>query len=260
MRQCAFSSCLSRASDDRNASLLTRRPAAIGVETVDLAFDIKQWVNPANRFQGKRRDWRRRLAGRPSSGARLDVGQHEELATGMAPARGFQDRPGTSAGLVQSAVSAIGVGLQNAGEGREMAFGMFAAAIPRIVEHRRRRRLAAKGPVVADVSPASRGIGLALGEDRNGRVVAMHAFGGKDMRLQASSPSLASRDPPQQAQTEGDGTTTRSRGKWSGKGLRAGCLRTKPVTCVIPALAAARSAARSSSLAEASSSSSCNSI
>ena len=46
----------------------------------------------------------------------------------------------------------------------------------------------------------------------------------------------------QQAQTVGPGTTTRSRGKCSGKGLRAGRLRVKAETLVVPARAAAFSA------------------
>jgi hypothetical protein len=54
------------------------------------------------------------------------------------------------------------------------------------------------------------------------------------------------------------GTITRSRGRCSGKGLRAGRLRVNAVTVV--AFATAFSAAISSSVAELSSSSNCNSI
>ena len=73
-----------------------------------------------------------------------------------------------------------------------------------------------------------------------------------------SSPSLRSRAPPQQAQAVGPGTITRSRGRCSGKGWRAGRLRVNAATFVV--LAAAISAASSSSVAVASSSSSCSSI
>jgi hypothetical protein len=72
-----------------------------------------------------------------------------------------------------------------------------------------------------------------------------------------SSPNLRSRPPPQQVQAVGPGTITRSRGRWSGKGLREGRLRVNDATFVV--LAAAISAASSSSVAVASSSSSCNS-
>src|SRR5205085_6828060 len=72
-----------------------------------------------------------------------------------------------------------------------------------------------------------------------------------------SSPSLDSRDPPQQLQATGPGTITRSRGKCSGNGLRDGRLRANDATFVV--LAAAISAASSSSVAEVSNSSSVNS-
>ena len=72
-----------------------------------------------------------------------------------------------------------------------------------------------------------------------------------------SSPSFDSRVPPQQAQDVGPRTTTRSRGRCSGKGLRDGRLRVNEATVVV--LAAAISAASSSSVADASNSSNCSS-
>ena len=72
------------------------------------------------------------------------------------------------------------------------------------------------------------------------------------------SPRLRSRLPPQQTQMVGPGTITRSRGRCSGNGLRAGRLRVNAVTAVV--FATAFSAAISSSVAELSSSSNCNSI
>src|ERR1700752_701157 len=45
-----------------------------------------------------------------------------------------------------------------------------------------------------------------------------------------SSPSLDSRAPPQQAQAVGPGMITRSRGRWSGNGLRDGRLRVNDAT------------------------------
>ena len=73
-----------------------------------------------------------------------------------------------------------------------------------------------------------------------------------------SSPSLRSRAPPQHWQAVGPGSTTRSRGRCSGKGWRAGRLRVKAATVVV--FAAACSAAISSSVAELSSSSNSSSI
>ncbi len=72
-----------------------------------------------------------------------------------------------------------------------------------------------------------------------------------------SSPIFDSLSEPQQAQAVGAGTTTRSRGRCAGNGLRAGLRRVNPLTSVVSA--AARSAASSSSVALASSSSSCSS-
>jgi hypothetical protein len=47
------------------------------------------------------------------------------------------------------------------------------------------------------------------------------------------SPNLRSRPPPQQRQAVGPGTITRSRGRCSGNGLRAGRLRVKAATVVV---------------------------
>jgi hypothetical protein len=69
-----------------------------------------------------------------------------------------------------------------------------------------------------------------------------------------SSPSFDSRSEPQQGQLAGAGITTRSRGRWSGNGLRDVRLRWNDGTACD--LAAACSAASSSSAALASSSSS----
>ena len=59
---------------------------------------------------------------------------------------------------------------------------MLAGAIARVEEDRRRRIGAAEGPVVADIGPEPAGVGLALGQHRHGRVVAVHARAGEDMR------------------------------------------------------------------------------
>ena len=73
----------------------------------------------------------------------------------------------------------------------------------------------------------------------------------------AASVIFDSLSEPQQAQDVGGGTTTRSRGRCAGNGLRAGLRRVNPLTSAVPA--AVCSAASSSSVALASSSSSCSS-
>ena len=62
---------------------------------------------------------------------------------------------------------------------------MFGTAIPGVKEDRRRRPRAAEGALIAHIDPdPSRG-GLALRENRNCRVVAVHALARKDVRADA---------------------------------------------------------------------------
>ena len=62
-----------------------------------------------------------------------------------------------------------------------MALGMFARTVARVEEQRRRRRLAAERAVVADVGPTSCRDGLALGQHRHRRVVAVQPPRGQDV-------------------------------------------------------------------------------
>ena len=86
-----------------------------------------------------------------------------------------------SLGVVQLAVAAIGVGLQDAAPARQMLLGMLARAVARVEEHRRRWCPAAERPVVAYIGPTSAGDGLALGQHRHRRVVAVQTLGGQHM-------------------------------------------------------------------------------
>ena len=58
---------------------------------------------------------------------------------------------------------------------------MFSAAIPRVVEDRRRRIGPAERTVVAHIDPGSAGDGFALREHRHCRVIAVHALCGQDV-------------------------------------------------------------------------------
>ncbi len=51
----------------------------------------------------------------------------------------------------------------------------------RIFEERRRRILAAEGPIVAQIDPDAACPGLLLRQNRHGGVVGVNAFGGKNM-------------------------------------------------------------------------------
>ena len=99
----------------------------------------------------------------------------------MAPARRLEDGAGASAGGVQLAVAAIGVSLQNAAVGGQMALGMFPRAVARVEEQRRRRRPAAERAVVAHIGPTSSCDGLALGQHGHRRVVAVQPLGRQDV-------------------------------------------------------------------------------
>src|SRR5437762_12720575 len=58
---------------------------------------------------------------------------------------------------------------------------MFALAVARVIEHRRRRPRSTKTPIVPHVNPASPGVGLGAGQDRHGRIVRMKALGRHDV-------------------------------------------------------------------------------
>lgn len=58
-----------------------------------------------------------------------------------------------------------------------------AAPIARVVEQRHRRIGAGKRPIIAHVDPQPGGIGLHLGHDGHGGIVAMQSLGGEDVRL-----------------------------------------------------------------------------
>src|ERR1700754_1980606 len=60
---------------------------------------------------------------------------------------------------------------------------MFAAPVAGIVKQRSRWVGAGKWPVVVNIHPKPGDIGLALGQDWHGRVVAMQPLGGQDMSL-----------------------------------------------------------------------------
>jgi len=62
-----------------------------------------------------------------------------------------------------------------------MALGMFPRAVARVEEQRRRRRPAGERAVVAHIGPTSSCDGLALGQHRHRRVVAVQPPGGQDV-------------------------------------------------------------------------------
>ena len=106
----------------------------------------------------------------------LDVGQNEELAPRMRPARRLPDRAGLAVREIELVVAVVGVRLQDAGVAREMRLRMLAPPIARVMEDRGRRPGAAERPIVANIDPEPAGVGLAFGQHRHGRASRPRGF------------------------------------------------------------------------------------
>jgi len=152
---------------------------------VDRALDIEQRVDAPDRLQGQRRDYAGGVALRLAPGIGGDIGHDEERPPCMHPTRRLDKRARLAIGLVELVVAGIGVGLENPGIAGQMRVRVLAAAITRVIEHRRRWRRPGKRPVVAHIDPTSPGIGLAFGQDRHDGVVAVQSLGGEHVSLDA---------------------------------------------------------------------------
>ena len=74
-------------SDQWRGLFLANGEPPIGWQTVDETLDVKKGVDPPDCFEGDRRYNSRRSTLGLASGIGLDVGEDEELAPRMAPAR-----------------------------------------------------------------------------------------------------------------------------------------------------------------------------
>ena len=83
----------------------------------------------------------------------LDIGQLEKLAPRVSEATGFEHGTGLAAVAIELAISAIGVGLQDACPGYEMGARMFAAPVARVMEQRGRWCWSAERSIVAHINP-----------------------------------------------------------------------------------------------------------
>nr|OAP97022.1 hypothetical protein A4U53_37360 [Rhizobium leguminosarum] len=101
----------------------------------------------------------------------------------MRPAERLRQRPRIAVYLEQRIVAAIGISLQNAGEGLQVALGMLLSSISRSIVESRRRRLPAERPVIPDIGPDATRIGLSLRQDRHCGVVTMQPLGSQDVRF-----------------------------------------------------------------------------
>ena len=161
-------------------TLVARRQALGRWPAVHLALDGEQLVHAPHGFERQGRDHPHLLAG-PLARRGLDVGQLEELAPRVGPARGLDDRRRLALALVEPAIAPVGVGLQHPGPAREVRLRVLAPPVGREVEQGGRGIGAAEGPVVAHVDPHAPRAGLALGQHRHCGVVAVQAPGRHDV-------------------------------------------------------------------------------
>ncbi len=104
--------------DERKAVPLVSRQSFSCSETIDVTLDVEQRIDPLYRLERRRRD---RCGVLSTFCVRGYAGKHEKLPTRVCPAESLDQRPRLTIRLEQRVVAAIGVSLQNAGEGLEMA-------------------------------------------------------------------------------------------------------------------------------------------
>jgi hypothetical protein len=112
-----------KVGDERRAKFLADGLAPFGALSVDRPLDVEQGIDPADHFQRQRRDHCRRLALSFATCVLGQIGHDEERASGVDPAGRFEDRARRAAGLVELAIAAVGVGLED----RAAPVGMIVA-------------------------------------------------------------------------------------------------------------------------------------
>src|ERR1700732_227855 len=103
----------------------------------------------------------------------------------MDPTGCFCDWSRRAAGLVELAIAAIGIGLEDSTVVDKMRLWMLAGPVARVIEHGTRRGLSTKRLVVAHIDPDPAGEGLAFGQDRYRGVVAMQPLRAQHVGLKA---------------------------------------------------------------------------
>jgi hypothetical protein len=159
-------------ADEGSHVPLAQHQALFDGQPVEGALDVEDGVDPADRFE------RQRCLG--------DVGQDENPAPGVAPARRLGDRPRFAGWSVEVVEPRIRIGLKDPAIPGEVSARMLAGAVARVDVDRSRRTgslevRAAEGTVVTDVGPQPAGHRPALGQHRHRGVVAVDALGRQDM-------------------------------------------------------------------------------
>ena len=111
------------------------------------------------------------------------IGQFEEVASRMRLAQGALPRRGLTILPEQSIVAIIGICLKDTALALQVGKRMLPTPVARVAVDRCRRLAAAERPIVAHVSPQPSGVGLAICQHRDGRVIAVHPVTDKGVRL-----------------------------------------------------------------------------
>ena len=143
--------------DQRRDVDLAQRRALRGGHADHGALDRKDRIDPAHGRDGERRMG--------------DLGKFEQLASAMGPAAGLDHRPGLAVGAAEIGKPGLGIGLEYAGIGGQVAPRMLSGAVRRVEEHRSRRRGSGRWPVIAHVGPQSPCRCAAAGQHRHRGVI-----------------------------------------------------------------------------------------
>ena len=138
-----------------------------GAQSIDLTLDVKQRVEPLDRFQRDRGDRPAVSFAIPSPF--LDIGQFKEFPSRMRVTEGKGKGHRFLFGNTDRLKAIVTVTLQNAAIPGQVFLRMLAAAVTRSVIDRCRSRAAPEGMVIPHVGPDAPGRALAFG--RMGMVV-----------------------------------------------------------------------------------------
>src|ERR1700722_7575228 len=92
-------------------------------------------VEPADRFQRQRRDHCRLLSLSVGTRVLVEISHDEDWAPGVDPTGRFEDRARPAARLVEVAIAAAGIGLEDSGVAGQVCLGMLTGPIARVIEH-----------------------------------------------------------------------------------------------------------------------------
>jgi hypothetical protein len=127
--------------EQRERAFLAHGVAPLGLETVDLGFDLEQPRHLLQRLLGDRR-----------TGGGVDL---EQLSPAVRPACDL-DQPSVAAarvGLIEAVEAGVAVGVQETMAAFEQRPRMLALAVGRVEIADRRRRRSTPGPLVPDQHP-----------------------------------------------------------------------------------------------------------